>query len=339
MIHIPKIQEFNFANQLTVGVGGRHRLKRGKNLGYMDAHSGLWVAGRDVVLEDTGFFNNLITTTGMDALASGQVDAWTYHHVGSGTATPTNSDTTLGTWIASTNTNQGSSSNTAESTAPYFSKYVKTRRFAEGDAAGNVAEVGVSTGASNTNMCSRARVVDGGGNPTTITVLSDEWLDHSYEFRLYPDHVNSDGSTNDGTGTLTMDSVNYGYTIRPINLTSSLFLNASNSSGRGVVYPGGLYNSYVKGAGATLSALTTAPGTLTGAGATITNNSYTPGSFSRTCDWSFGLTEANISGIALLVFSTGQGSFQLLFDTVIPKDDTKIWTYTHTIAWARATIS
>lgn len=59
-----------------------------------------------------------------------------------------------------------------------------SKQFGQGAAAGNLSEVGV--GRSATDLFSRALIVDGGGNPTTITVLPDEYLTVVYELRRYP---------------------------------------------------------------------------------------------------------------------------------------------------------
>ena len=63
--------------------------------------------------------------------------------------------------------------------------------FARGAAAGNISEL--STGTSATFACARALVRDVEGNPATITVLEDEVLTITWEFRRWwtvaPSHV------------------------------------------------------------------------------------------------------------------------------------------------------
>src|SRR6187551_1874387 len=123
----------------------------------------LKVYGRDRKLRrQVGPFPNLVLDNGLDlfgsvannvALVSGIV-------VGTGNATPTNADTQLQSLVAGTTSSVASSTASATSGAKY-SLYSITYRFAEGVAAGNLAEVG-ARGASNTSLFSRALIVDGG---------------------------------------------------------------------------------------------------------------------------------------------------------------------------------
>src|SRR5690606_32973092 len=87
---------------------------------------------------------------------------------------------------------------------------------------GNVAEIALCRGTSgipnnSTPIFNRARVVDEMGNPTTITVLSDEFLEVIYEITLYT----IDGAT--GTLTINIDGTptNFDYEIRPINMNNT----------------------------------------------------------------------------------------------------------------------
>lgn len=59
------------------------------------------------------------------------------------------------------------------------------RSFARGAAAGNVSEMTVGYATNNTSAMARALVRDAMGNPTTITVLSDEVLTVTWEWRKW----------------------------------------------------------------------------------------------------------------------------------------------------------
>ena len=61
----------------------------------------------------------------------------------------------------------------------------KTRSFARGAAAGNISELTTNYAANNTSAMARALVRDALGNPTTITVLSDEVLTITWEWRKW----------------------------------------------------------------------------------------------------------------------------------------------------------
>ena len=85
--------------------------------------------------------------------------------------------------------------------SPYYRWAKVTWRFGQGVAAGNISEVGLGWG--NSNLWNRALIKDANGNPTTITVLSDEYLDVVSEIRDYPT-LSSSGSFNllDKTGAI-----------------------------------------------------------------------------------------------------------------------------------------
>ena len=59
------------------------------------------------------------------------------------------------------------------------------KSFARGAAAGNVSELTTGYAANNTSAMARALVSDALGNPTTITVLSDEVLTVTWEWRKW----------------------------------------------------------------------------------------------------------------------------------------------------------
>lgn len=61
----------------------------------------------------------------------------------------------------------------------------KTQSFARGAAAGNISELTTNHAANNTSAMARALVLDVQGNPTTITVLSDEVLTITWEWRKW----------------------------------------------------------------------------------------------------------------------------------------------------------
>lgn len=339
-LYIPKHQAIEIGYQSGAGVAGRYKLTKGKNLGYIDASTGLWIPGREVVTGGTGWFNNIITNNGLNDLADTFAQSLTAKaHVGSGNTAPSASDTTMANWVAASDTiNVSATSGGSQSSAPYYGYDIRCHRFNEGNAEGNLAEVGVGPTTSNSDLFSRALIVDGNGDPDTITVLSDEWLDVTYEYRNYPDHINSDGSTNDGTGSIVIDGVTYNYTIRPSYVNN---LVGGTARGQGANLVGSIYEARVWGTGSTLGGVTELPtGTPANGADDITNDTYSAGTYNRDCTWEWGLTSGNVTGgIKCMQINGGFGEYQISFDTQIPKDDTKVLTYTHNIAWARATIT
>ncbi|HEY8354434.1 MAG TPA: hypothetical protein VIK69_05405 [Methylophilaceae bacterium] len=168
---------------------------------------------------------------------------------GAGTATPQPTDTSLQSFLGG----GGSVVEgwvTRNTTVSPRSITVGVRiQGSEGAVVGNVAEIALCRGTTgtptnSTPIFNRARVVDEMGNPTTITVLSDEFLEVIYEITLYA----IDGAT--GTLTINIDGTptNFDYEIRPINMSNTFWWRISpgiTGSGTGawfVFNPSGLLN-------------------------------------------------------------------------------------------------
>lgn len=270
-------------------------------------------------------FDNLITNGGMDRLANNS-DWNSWCSVGSGNTAPAFTDSGLVTFIASTN-NTSSTSNGNSGSSPWFGQAIKTFRFAIGTATGNLSEIGIGWSSVNGSLFSRALILDGSGNPTTITILSTEALDATYTLQLY-------APTADVTGTVVVSGVSYAYTLRAASVSSTGW-------GGGFVFGdqfgwngGTVFNG-------TIGAVTSTP---SGSSATLgspAKQSYTPGSFQIDTIWTMGLTDANVSGgISAAYLIGGQsrgamGAFQVGFSPAIPKDGTKTLTLTFRQSWAR----
>lgn len=272
-------------------------------------------------------FDNLILDAGLERL--GIAGVATSIQLGTGSTAPAVGQTALTAYAASTSNNTASVESYVAG-PPVYHQVIKTFRFAAGSATGTFSEIGIGWSGVG-SLFSRALILDGGGSPTTITVLSDEALDVDYRFRVYP-------STSDVSGTLTLSGTGYSYTLRP-GLISSLaqwspnaVLNAGFSVG--AIGQLGLY-----GASMSLGAITAS---LAGA----TNNAtmgafnysaYVGGSLSRAGTITTGLTLGN-TGFGIKGFHMVFGSYgyyQVLFGTVIPKDGTKIMTHGQRVTWAR----
>lgn len=139
-------------------------------------------ASTEEITRETDWFQNIVLDTG---LARMSVDAWIDRCcVGTGNTTPLATQTQLDAFKASTTTNQDFTGGIQVTTLPYYMWARSTYRFGEGVAAGNISELGL--GWTNANLWNRALVKDTNGNPTTITVLADEYLDVITEIRVYP---------------------------------------------------------------------------------------------------------------------------------------------------------
>lgn len=183
--------------------------------------------GADGVVKDSSEWSpNMILNRGLVALLGG---SGTSNRVfmkpvcGSGNTPVSAFDINLASFISGSPDNAISVSSTRNtSVSPLYVKHTFVWRFPIGSVVGNVSEVGVaitgSTPDSSTPLFSRALVVDSAGNPTSITILSDEQLQITYELYIYAPGDSS------GSFDQIIDGVTqpFTYTIRPavINDTS-----------------------------------------------------------------------------------------------------------------------
>lgn len=264
------------------------------------------------------WFPNLITDGGLDRIATASFLDWC--QVGTGNSTPVNAATSLDNRIASTSTIQADNSATRSST-PYYAYQQRTFRFAAGAAAGNLSEVGVGW-ASAGSLFSRALILDGGGSPTTITVLSTEVLDVFYEFRIYPPTV-------DGSGSVVIGGVTYTITSRAAFVTSPNYWDVPSSG----VFSNTILTSAFNGA---IGAITSGPTGSSSAPSSTSVGAYSNGSKQRNLTISWGLNNGNLSGgISTVLLYTSMGSTQFGISPAIPKDNTKTLDLNFTVSWAR----
>lgn len=262
---------------------------------------------------------NLILDSGLNAL--GTTIIVSACKVGTGVAPVIVSQTDLSTPLAITSTQQ--SSNTGRNSSPhYYTWGRRTFRFSQGAATGNLTEVGVTYGGT-TNLFSRALIVDSEGNPTTLTILSDEWLDVTYELRVYQD-------LSDKTFNINLLGTDHVVTARPANVTTEPsgasnffdhFLSGSNS----IHYNG------------TIGGITGSPsGTSSTTVGSISFSNYIQNSLQRSIIHGVGLDQANLSGgIQSTLIYTNKCHWQIGYSPAIAKDNFKTLTLTYTLAWGR----
>lgn len=299
-----------------IGMSGRYKLAA------VNAETG-------EVREETPWFDNLITDAGLERIGGNGVD--TYCMVGSGSTAPTVADTTLATWVAATSGVQVASDVVATA-APWYVARRKVYRFAVGVAAGNLTEVGI--GWSTTAVFSRTLIKDGGGNPTTLTVLPSEFLDVTYEFRLYcpeadtPLSVTLAGTTH--TGVIRASRASDPSSWSP-SYVLALGMGATNGSSALTGY-----------SGATLGAQTGAPtgATASTTGGTASVAAYVAGSKKRAITCTLGLNDLNLAGgLNAGVFSPLRaGVFQMSFSPPIPKTTSQTLSLTFELAWDRRSV-
>lgn len=267
------------------------------------------------------WFDNLIVNAGLNRMGTNG-DYLSNCLVGSGSADPLPTDTQLQARVASSNTiNTTVNGNNA---SPRYGWKRNTYRFAVGVAAGNLSEVGV--GWSSTACYSRARILDGSGNPTTITVLGDEVLDVTYELRSYINEA-------DISFNVTISGTNYACVMRPANigtnslgvqLGDSVTVNAQNRANGARVWETNV-----------LGAVTGSPSGAPEAG-TYVNVAYVADTFYVNHTLTFGLNVGNFStGIGALVVSNTFCDFQTSFTPKIPKNASNVLTLQVRSTWSR----
>ncbi|WP_180122972.1 hypothetical protein [Acinetobacter sp. YH12086] len=134
------------------------------------------------VTKESGWSNNLVLDAGLNRMSVG---TWINRCcVGTGNSDPNAGQTMLDSFVASTTSPKNGLAVANTSVAPYYYGYRLTWVFAIGTATGNLSEVGLGWG--DNNLWNRALLRDAAGNPTTITVLSDESLEIIAEVRCYP---------------------------------------------------------------------------------------------------------------------------------------------------------
>lgn len=278
---------------------------------------------KNEITYDSGWFHNLVTNYGLDEMATSNAYAQ-YCRVGTGSSTPANSDTLLNNQIASTQATFQASNVNRFSSAPYGLTFTRYFSFGSGGAVGNISEVGVGSTPSG-SLFSRALILDGGGNPTSITILSDETLYVVYQLTFY-------APVSDITGSITLDGVVYNYVSRASGVTGSSFCDATFAE------------NYTKVSGPSYTHASTYDITDVTGTPKISDTSWIPSASAATyvngnhyvdITFTFALTIAN-GNIKSIFGRMGTFSYQVGFTPAIPKTSDKVLTLTFRHSWGRA---
>lgn len=277
------------------------------------------------------WFPNVITDVGLDSMGTHNIfDVLQCAKVGSGTVTPATTDTALQTFIGGTSTNASAASSAIVVGPPRYAYLRISKRFDTGVAAGNLTEIGMGRADTNTDILySRALIVDGLGNPTTITILSDEVLDVTYELRRYYDIADMAYSG------MVIAGVSYSGIIRPTNINDpNIWYGYANSGPAGAqAFASTLVGNSGIGANTLVNTL---PG-ITSFSNNYSNLAYGSGNLYRDYVTSFGLAQGNVAGgITGIYVQDAYGQYQISVSPAIPKDATKVMTFTFRCGpWSR----
>lgn len=319
-----KQQEFNFCQPSTIK--GEYKLR-------------VLNADRSVKHE-TEWFDNLITNGGLDRLAQGQIGQ--YCRIGTGNTAPANTDTQLVSQSAFTSTIAAGAAYANAGSPTYAATRTEIYEFALGAVVGNMAEVGIGWTTTGSGLFSRALIVDGGGTPTTITVLITEILQVVYRLTIYQ-------ATADVSAVVDISGTSTTIVLRPALIASAWNFSPQRGSisyFTSTLFAGNAYGSYSWVSTSTTLGAITASGPVGGttgivgtSGAWLT---YTPGNYYRDYSVNWLIGEGNIAGgIATAVFRWADGNisgdiaWQMSFSPAVAKDATKTFALVVRHTWAR----
>lgn len=162
---------------------------------------------------------NIITNLGVKSFFKrgerGSFTSWCKICLGTGTATPSRSDTSLGNELTSFSVRSRAYKDKDD-----YMRLVLKGSSGKGAAEGNISEVGLKS--HRGDLLTRARIKDAGGSPTTISIADDEIIKVIYEIKLHiPKNYSKSGTVDWGEG-----DVNYTITtgeFRERNLEYSFF--------------------------------------------------------------------------------------------------------------------
>lgn len=292
---------------------------------------GLYIAraikpGHGVVRERV--FPNLITDLGLNALGTG--GNFLRMHLGTGTATPAFSDTSLGAFGVNVADVAGAAVYSAAASAPWYAQLALTWTSAVGGATGNWTEIGISNQNTNGNLRSRALILDNMGAPTTFPVLADEQFQGSYIFRTY-------APASDNAQAITLSGAAYTATIRALGVTT---VNANGGQwgpklGSAAEFQASSNSAQCfTGALAAVTAGTPGGSALGGGDATATTAAYGSGNYYRDCSYRWGSGQA-VGTVRTAVVPVQSGRFQVEYNPTFSKLTTQEFIHNQRVSWAR----
>lgn len=276
-----------------------------------------------------GWVDNRITNGGLDSigLAGNRVEIVRSCQVGAGSTAPADTDVALDSFVALTTSLNGAVLEGHDTTgSPSFGWRRWTFRFGQGAAAGNLTEIGIGYLTTAGSLFSRALIKDGSGAPTTITVLSTEFLDVTYEVRCYQPSA-------DVSSVETIEGVNYDVVRRQRRINYKQYWFAHLPEAFYFQDQGGDSLGHEVAEAGLVSETGDQSSSTSGTGGAW---AYTSGNYYADKTTTFGISQANYAtGIGSVLHNTGMGAYQYGFTPKIPKDNTKSLTITTRHSWGR----
>lgn len=276
-------------------------------------------------------FKNLVTDAGLNALGNSAASSLArYCRFGTGSIPPSVEQTSLISPIGVIKDYQRNISSGNSGIAPWYNYRRREWIFNPGDVSGNLTEIGFfnSGNFSSAVMFSRALIKDELGNPTTLTILPDEYVYVTYELRAYV------GDLTDVQAEIELGGITYNLNIRKykINEDYQSIWGPDNS-------PYANNSPYVyaspEQAGLTGNVPYTTRVSMGGSG---TLQTYVSNSLKRSFVTTSSPSQANIPGGFNQILATGfsdYAGFSIFFDKMVPKDTEKTMSFTITTSWSR----
>lgn len=270
-------------------------------------------------------FENLITNSGLDRI--GQGSFMTRCLVGTGNTPPDVLQTTLASLVASVSSM--TTNYTATTLPPYYGTFIRKYRFNPGVATGNLTEVGVGWVAAGglTAVFSRALIKDINGDPTTLTILPDEFLDVTYELRVYPTvtDVVVPGTTFTG--------FNSNVTIRPSFIADGNMLAYLDDAASLAVFGPTVYSGSIGPITGTPSGTSEF---VSSASSNVRHSPYVVGSYKQVATLIVPLDKGNFAGgIGAIRIATTLGYYQVGFTPPVVKNATQQLILNLELTWGR----
>ena len=299
-------------------------------------------AAGEHVKHDTGFFDNLITDVGMNRVGTVTTNTSSTLNafdslcgrfvVGSGSAEPQFTDTALQAPIAFASADSVLDNESSSYNRGWYEITVR-HRFGQGQAAGNLSEIGIQHTSASGPLWSRALILDGAGDPTTITVLPDDFLTCYYTLRIMipqEDAVFNIDVDYDVDGTVPTV-----VTARPLNADSSTI---NTGWGLNPMYNGNINEPLAYSGGLSAPNASHPQGIGIGGGITepTTYPPYVHDSFERFYTISLSLNQLNSTEIRTVLARRMLGYWQVEFNPPLQKNNTQTMQLTFGYSWARA---
>lgn len=273
----------------------------------------------------TPWFDNIVTDGGLNQIGLGSF--LTHCYVGSGSAEPLPTNSALESQIGSATTTIISQAAGVSNEAPWYGLRDITFRFAANTVVGNLSEVGVGWASA---LFSRALIVDGNGDPTTVTVLADETVDVSYRIKNYSpeDDYEFQAVIGGVTHDCTMRACNAasGSTTSGWGITGSAIALASGTG----IYPIVAYNG-------ALGTIIQSPSGTTDSNSTNSSAAYVNNSLEKEFSALWTSSYGNLSGgiTAFRLATNGIGCYQISVSPAIAKTSSEALGVNFKVAWGR----